>query len=793
VNFPLKAAFGNILLGPRGEAAALYRVQAVSYPFLSVRNKRDLLGRLAAFAYGVNAHFSLYRAQRSYPADEYVEQGMAVADPRTDLRQWDAYLRSHERRIRELRPFQPEVYIAVALDTGERTNVGASFIDRWDKARRKSGPGRVSKRTLQRLRDAEERAHSRTAGVLDARRATTRELQWLLRRSSVRGVAEPVIDQNWKPAVHVDPDGSFEPLAYTVERHANAPVTEHDRHLVVDGDEARSYQSMLTLGALPETSEFPGSSELLFTPLEGLRFPVDVVMHCRFIPNRQAVSKVRKRVVDADNAYRDETLSEHGSLSTVADENRSIARELDSYLRSTEHPPLLNVSVAFAVGGSTAEELDQRVEQLRARYGTVHLHKPLGLQPALFMDHLPRADCGVVRDYQDVLTKEQFAALMPIGTHQAGSDRGSYIAHTLSAGSRPVKFDVTEASQSGRPPSILLAGTPGSGKTITVQQFVAMAALRGSLVVDVDPKPDHNLEGLAELQEMVQVIELGGHDDYRGMLDPLVVAPESVREDLTASYLMDLIPECPRTWETQVRKAVRAVMVQDRGSCLRVLDWLNASADSDARSAGDALGVWADSGIGRLGFGDGTAHAPDTYRPVTTVKASALNLPDPGVARADYDQSERLSVATLKLLVAYAMRRITEDRSRHKVIAFDEAHFLLDSSAGRRLIDRLNRMGRSMNATLLLASQRLSDSGDLESIIGTRLIFGQETEQEAARALELLGLDPTDSALISRVRGYRKGRCLIRDIHDRVAEVQIDVVDPEWLRVLDTTPRAHVA
>ena len=41
--------------------------------------------------------------------------------------------------------------------------------------------------------------------------------------------------------------------------------------------------------------------------------------------------------------------------------------------------------------------------------------------------------------------------------------------------------------------------------------------------------------------------------------------------------------------------------------------------------------------------------------------------------------------------------------------------------------------------------------------------------------------------------GYRRGRCLIRDIHDRVAEVQIDVVDPEWLRVLDTTPRAHVA
>ena len=98
------------------------------------------------------------------------------------------------------------------------------------------------------------------------------------------------------------------------------------------------------------------------------------------------------------------------------------------------------------------------------RFGTVALHRPLGLQPALFLDHLPRADGGTVRDYADVLTIEQFGALMPIGTHQAGSERGVYIGRTLAGGARPVRFDVTEASRTGRPPSILLAGTLGSGQ-----------------------------------------------------------------------------------------------------------------------------------------------------------------------------------------------------------------------------------------------------------------------------------------------------------------------------------------
>ena len=54
------------------------------------------------------------------------------------------------------------------------------------------------------------------------------------------------------------------------------------------------------------------------------------------------------------------------------------------------------------------------------RFGTVALQRPLGLQPALFLDHLPRADGGTVRDYADILTIEQFAALMPVATHQAG-------------------------------------------------------------------------------------------------------------------------------------------------------------------------------------------------------------------------------------------------------------------------------------------------------------------------------------------------------------------------------------
>jgi len=800
--FPLRFIHENLLVGHGDARAALYRVSTVSYPFMPAADKREWLGRLARFAFTVEADFSLWRVNRAYPAERYVDQAQGMLDARhQDPEAWRSYLVGHEAHLRRLRSFVPEVYVAISLEVERSSQLGAGLLRGMDRARRRLedmlGVGSVppiAAAELGALIAAEERAYQRAAGTLPLRRATTREIQWLLRRAACRGVGEPGLDEHWRPSALLieTPDGkpAYEPLETDLVRHANAPILEEDRTLVVDAPEGRSFQAMLALGALPEESVFPGSAELLFTPLEAVDFPVDVVAHARWMGNREAVTKVRRRIVDADNAFSEQLTSAHGPLSFHAEENRQLARELDAYLRSHERPPLLNTAVSLAVGAPSREELERRMERLAHAYGTVSLYRPLGLQPALFLDHLPRGDRGTVRDYADVLTIEQFGAMMALGTHHAGSERGVLIGRAVSGGLRPVKLDVTEASRTGRPPSILLAGTLGSGKTIAAELLAFQAERRGSLVVDVDPKPDHNLEGLPELDGRVHVIELSGDERYRGLLDPLAVAPEGLREDLGSSYLMDLLPQSPATWETQIRKAVRAAIEERQPSCLRVLDTLLHCSDSDARAAGEALAVWADSGVARLAFGDGARARAEAQRPVTTIKARGLTLPAPGVPRADHDQAERLGVATLKLIAAYAMRLVSGDRSVHKVVLFDEAWFLLASRDGRRLIDRLNRLGRAENATLILATQQLADVGEIENLIGTRLIFGQETTAEARRALELLGLDPEDRALVERLRGYRKGRCLMRDIDDRVAEVQIDPIYEHLLTVLDTSPKA---
>lgn len=173
---------------------------------------------------------------------------------------------------------------------------------------------------------------------------------------------------------------------------------------------------------------------------------------------------------------------------------------------------------------------------------------------------------------------------------------------------------------------------------------------------------------------------------------------------------------------------------------------------------------------------------------VITIRTPGLTLPDPAASRETYTRAERVSVATLSLVAALALRMVSGDRSRHKVLILDEAWFLLGSVQGRSLLNRVIRLGRAFNATVLVATQRLADLGDLSELFGTCFLFGQETEREARAGLAQIGRDPGAGA-VPRITEYRRGMCLMRDLDGRVGELQFDLVFPELLEALDSTPR----
>jgi hypothetical protein len=611
--FPLRYARRNILVGPGGEAAALYRAETTAYPFLPTSEKWALLFRLERFAHLAAADFSLWRVQRAYPAHRYQHELADLLDAEHgDPERWHRYLQGHEARLRQLASYVPEVYVAVSLAEAEG---GPSALRSFGRVRRRveelagvGGPRPISGAELEALAVAEQRTFDRLSGAIALERASTLELQWLLRRAACRGVAEPEMDDHWQPdaLVVVSTNGSstYEPLEHDLWRCANAPATEDPAEppsLLVEAEEATSHQAFLCAGSLAEEAEFPGAAELLFSPAEDAGFPVDAVLHAEWVGNREALGQVRRRILDVEHAYREQAEGVSGP-GLLAEEDRELAREYEAILQSSAHPPMLRASISLALGAAERSELERRVTTLRERFGDVALHRPRGLQHALFADHLPQPGGGAVSDYVQQMTVEQFGATVPLASTQVGSPDGIYLGYVPSAAGRPVRFDPTEAPRTSRPPGVLLAGTPGSGKTVGGEAIAYAAAARGSLVVTFDPKPDHNLEGVPDLQGEVEVLELSGDPANQGKLDPLQIGLPELREELASSYLIELLRDPPSSWEVAIDRAVRDAVRAGEQSLLCVIARLR-EGDSDAsREAGEALEVLSDFGLARLGF-----------------------------------------------------------------------------------------------------------------------------------------------------------------------------------------------
>jgi hypothetical protein len=766
-DLPLQSVSGNVIVTD-GQPAGVYRVDTKSFEFLSDAEKERLWAKLSWWFLQVEANFSIYRVCRSYPSERYVANTVSMIDERfADRARWERLLDEHEKRIESMRSFTPEVYFVVSLRKSR------NLISNLQRGRDFSSL----------VVDSEQDAFETLIDSLDARRATTLEIQWLIRRAATRGVCEPDVDSYWDPPALTLDGGMWSPGRADIEEFM-ASITKHSRHIGVEGEDGESLQAMFTMGKLPKKANFPGNAEFLFAPLEKLDFPVDAVQHVRWVSNKTMQTKADDAVKDSSNAIID-ALARHLDHKTARRIDE--AKFTQDYFANEPFPPGLEVCTSFAVGvpPDDYEKLKERCKRLQRVY-PIKLYQNHALQEPLYGDHMLRADGGQVRKHKRLINREVLAAMMPIGSHEAGSKSGFYIAYTIPGIKRPIFYDMLEASATNRAGAIELIGTLGSGKTMALQYLEYLAARRGSLVVDVDPRPDHSLERLPGLEDMVNAINLSNLEAHRGELDPLVVAPEELREELASGYMMEILPNCKAEWQTEIIDAVRTVLRQPDPNSWAVVEHLLASDDEHARSAGKALRVWAEWGLGKLAFSRGGVATPKAGAPVTTFKAKALTLPPAGTQRENYDQAERISVATMKLITGRAMQILSDSRI-HGFLGLDEIHAWTTTSDGLRFLERIIRMSRSMNITVALSTQLHGDLGNLEELIGVRFSFRQETEEQAAANLRAHGLDATDPDLIGKLLNFEEGRCLMRGLDKRVAAVRFDP-GPEFLKAADTNP-----
>jgi hypothetical protein len=817
---------GNLVFteGPE-DVWAGYRLEGESYPGLSASRKIELKERLESFAYSVATDFQVMRVAREWSVDSYVERALAATldRKRGHEARFRSMLEDHRALLSERRVIRPETYLFVRLGAPLQGAIGPERLaEIWRDLKRVSGLADargISQRRIAELRRIEERTFDRLYDYVPCERARSHDAALLVRRAYTRGIGEPELDQNWRPqALWIeeaseseaparrgllgglsryfakDKEGEdgprFEPYEHDITRLHDSRVVVERRSLRVDSELGTSYQAHLVVGALPDDVEFPSrDAELMFAPLE-LDFPVDATFTAEFVPNPQAQKLAQKRMVDADQQAKEESYSDHGP-SPVSEEKTYAARELQMRVGGSDRPPLLRSALVYSVAGETEEDLERRVDRLREELGRIELHRPVGEQHRLFLGAMP-ATRFAIPDYKAHLLPEEFGAMVPNAISHVGSEIGPYIGYTLSGSHAPVQFDAAEACAQSRPPTVLLTGSLGSGKTMAMGLLEYQAFLAGSFICDIDPKGggDHGLLALPEVAERTEVIELGPEERYAGMLDPLRVGETETRAELAYAFLTTILPQpVPPEWQTEIRAAVEEVAAHEGGSTGEVVENLRQGTEA-GKEAARALDVHLRGGLARLGYGHPDTKHPDVGEAqVVAIEIRNLhpNLPQPGTSRAEWQENERSAQAVLSLVASYALRLCAKDKRTHSILALDEAWTLLESQAGRTLLSRIARLGRSQNLTPILASQIIGDAEALEPLVGTYIAFGVETESEARRALELLGLDSDDPVMIQRLTTYTKGRAIMRDFDRLQAPIRIDP-GPKLLAALDTTP-----
>ncbi|HEV2997619.1 MAG TPA: ATP-binding protein [Solirubrobacteraceae bacterium] len=803
---PISFVYGNcVFASGLDDAWAAFSVSTYSYAWLSEDGKRARFLSLLAALEAVQADVQIIRVSRGWDAAGHLREMGESESPHGRSRR--RYLAEQSTRLREIGASRPEVFLLVSLREPERdlATYVSSAAERHPREWLR-GLGRLlsvgdrrllSVAELERTRVRADEAHARLADFIEVSPARGVQLQWLVRRAFCRGLGEPEVEGLHEPRALVferNGEATLAPLEGDVLRWVDGWVEHRGRTLRIESELGVSWQSQLLLGALPEQAQFPGSRvELMFSPLEGLPFEVDASLNARYLPNELALRLARRRIQDADQILRAESDGEQG-VSDRGYRRTQEARDLLSYLQSSSRPPLLRATLSLAVGAEDEEELERRVEACRRAYGEVRLHRPLGDQLELFWQHLPGQRTRVA-GYDDTLTPEQVAAMMPAATHEAGSRRGFYLGHTLSGSGRPVLFNLREGSESDRNTAILSVGALGSGKTTLDQKLKYEGFLLGARVIDCDPKGDHRFHELEEVAPHVECLTLRPDPALRGMLDPLRIAPEHLRQDAAVSFLRDLLPgRAEAAWETAVVGAVDRVLRRAREpTCLEVVRALREGDGVDAQVA-KTLEVYARSGLTQLGFADPEVRlAAVGARQVTYISIRDLPGPEPGARRSEYSQSERVGEQIVRLIAMLALHLLASERERLKVFSFDEGWRLLSDPIGRTLLASLQRMGRSELAVPIISTQLVTDTlvgerTSLENLLGATFAFGMRSEAEAGRALQLLGLDPDDRRMRAALLDFEAGRCLFRDHRGRVEAIQVDVVVPALLRAFSTTP-----
>ena len=178
---------------------------------------------------------------------------------------------------------------------------------------------------------------------------------------------------------------------------------------------------------------------------------------------------------------------------------------------------------------------------------------------------------------------------------------------------------------------------------------------------------------------------------------------------------------------------------------------------------------------------------------VVVASLMGLSLPTSNKSEANYSTDERLSVAIMQLLTQLVLNVMKEvPKTTNKILFIDEAWAVFNNDHGRKMIDEVALMGRSLNMAVVLSTQSpahvqgQAGEASLDNTIATRMAFKNKSDEDNKITTKAMDL-PRGGGFEGVLKILNTGQCLMKDSQEQFAFV--DILLPEgWLDIFDTTP-----
>lgn len=362
-------------------------------------------------------------------------------------------------------------------------------------------------------------------------------------------------------------------------------------------------------------------------------------------------------------------------------------------------------------------------------------------------------------------------------------------------------------------PHTAITGSTGNGKSFLTKLLFTYHSLLKTKVLYIDPKAEMKRQYLTVLSELEENDEFYELQEYiksinfvtldmkdkknQGVLDPFsfLQSKSELRELATvliASALGDTYKDVKLFLMPCIDKVLNRRESGESVGMFHVFEEMENHAKEEVSEAGYYLKSISEDTLLSLCFSDGSQNVLKVDNKITIVEITGLDMPK-GTDKDEMTETQLRSLTVMYSLTYFCAIFGEREKDKETMLFLDEAWQIMSTPAGRQVVNRIKRTGRSFNNFLVLVTQSVKDLKTSEDGTGFGTVFAFPENSETEAILKHLRVEDNDSSR-SWLENQTMGQCIYYDTFGRKERITVDgTIYPELMELFETVETELVA